>query len=407
MQGESCQLHLEVLQNKDLITRLNDSGIVNFFLLNLDNFSNINNAYGYNAGNSVLMNVAKYMNIVKPATADLYKFSSDKFVLIDGRSLDKDALTKIAESILSFFSHTEIIVDKVELKISMSIGISTAQGLINIKQSEMAIKELRKSKRNYFNFFNADSPFVKQEEENIYWILKIKEAVSEESIVAYFQPIINNHTNKIEKYECLARLKDEDKIISPYLFIEAAKVTGNLSYVTRSLIYQSFKKFSKTQYDFSLNITGEDLILDYLEDYLMKASHKFGVNPNRVVLEMLEGINSLDEGTTLKQLDSLREKGFKIAIDDFGAQSSNMSRLLEIKPDYLKIDGIFIKNIVDDEKSQIIVDAIIMICRRSGIKMIAEFIHNKEVQEKIKSLGIDYSQGYYFGKPSPDIESSN
>ena len=405
MQNESCLLMSDILSNNDLIKKLKSSDIVNFFLLNLDNFSNINNAYGHDMGNRVLEKVSKYLEIVKPKSCILYRFYSDKFVLIDDRDVPKDELVKISETILSFFSHTEILINNaIEIKVSMSIGISIAKGLANITQAEMAVKELRKSKRNYFNFFDKNSIFVQKEEQNIYWIHKIKEAVSEEKIVAYFQPIINNHTAKIEKYECLARLKDEDKIISPYLFMEAAKVTGNLSYVTRSLINQSFKKFSQTDYEFSLNITGEDLILDYLEDYLLKASIKYNINPSKVVLEMLEGINSLDEGTTLKQLDSLRTKGFKIAIDDFGAESSNMSRLLEIKPDFLKIDGAFIKNIVNDEKSQIIVDAIIMICRRSGIKIIAEYVHNEQVQEKIKSLGIDYSQGYYFGEPSPNLK---
>ncbi|MEA1982594.1 MAG: EAL domain-containing protein, partial [Campylobacterota bacterium] len=215
--------------------------------------------------------------------------------------------------------------------------------------------------------------------------------------------IINNETKRVEKYECLARIKDDDEIISPYLFLDAARVTGNLSYVTKSLIAQSFKKFSGTDFEFSINIAGEDFLLDYLEFYLLKNAKKYNINPSRVVLEMLEDIATLGSGTILKQLQGLREKGFKIAIDDFGAESSNMSRLLEIHPDYLKIDGVFIKNIVDDIKSQIIVDAIVLMCKKSGIKIIAEYIHNRAVQEKVKELGIDYSQGYYFGAPQPEL----
>jgi EAL domain-containing protein (putative c-di-GMP-specific phosphodiesterase class I) len=135
----------------------------------------------------------------------------------------------------------------------------------------------------------------------------------------------------------------------------------------------------------------------------MKNVDKHNISPSRVVLEILEDITSLGSSSTLKQIDSLRKQGFKIAIDDFGAENSNLSRLLEIQPDYLKIDGIFIKNIIEDKKSQIIVDAIVLMCKNSNIKIIAEFIHNEAVQKRVKKLGIGYSQGFYFGEPKPDL----
>lgn len=400
MSSDSCELIPSIGSHEELIEKLKNSQVVNYLLFNVDNFSNINSAYCYDVGNKVLCQIMKYLKIVKPQSATLYKFCSDSFAIIDERDLSPSELSQIAESILAFFSQTELIIDgDIELKISLSIGISTCKGLLNISNAELAIKELRESKRNHYNIYNPNSEFVKNQERNIYWILKIKEAVANEDIVAYFQPIINNQTGKIEKYECLARLRDEDEIISPYFFMDAAKVTGNLSYVTKSLISQSFKKFSGTNLEFSINITGEDFLLDYLEYYLLKNASKYNIDPSHVILEMLEDITSLDKGSTMKQLTSLREKGFKVAIDDFGAENSNMSRLLEIHPDYLKIDGAFIKNIVDDENSQIIVDAIVLMCKKSGIKVIAEFVHNKEVQKYVNTLGIEYSQGYYFGEP--------
>ena len=392
------------LNSYALFDKLIGSKSINYFLLNIDNFGNINRAYGYKIGNEVLVKIVKYLNIIKPSSSLLYRFCADNFVILDERNLDEYELSQIAESMLSFFSQSEIILDDdIEFKISFSIGISTAQGLINITQAEIALEESREKIRHSFKIFDPKSEFVHNKQQNIYWIHKIKEAVVDEEIVAYFQPIVNNHTGKVEKFECLARLKDDDEIISPFLFMEAAKVTGSLSYVTKSLITQSFKKFSTTELEFSINITGDDLSQDYLEAFLLKNVNKYGINPSRVVLEMLEDIASLDSGNILSQLNSLRENGFTIAIDDFGAENSNFSRLLDIDPDYLKIDGSFIKNIVSDEKSQIIVEAIVMICKKSNIKVIAEFVHNAEVQEKVKELGIDYSQGYYFGKPSQEL----
>ena len=404
MDTVSCKVITKIGNQLDLINRLKEGKKVNYFLLDIDNFTNLNSAYGYEVGNDILCQVAKYINIVRTNNTELYRYTSDKFVIIDDRDLSKLDLEEIAEEILSFFSQVDIVINNtLEFHISLSIGVSVGVGLINIMHSELAVDEARESKRHHFNIYDESSEFIQNNKKSIYWILKIREAVANENIIAYFQPIVNNVTGKIEKYECLARIKDANEIISPYMFMDAARVTGNLSYVTKSLITQSFKKFSGTSYDFSINITGADFLLDYLEFFLLKNANKYNIDPSHVVLEMLEDITSLDKGNTLNQLNSLREKGFKIAIDDFGAENSNMSRLLEIHPDYLKIDGVFIKNIVADNKSQLIVESIVQLCNKSGIKVIAEFVHNEEVQNYIKNLGIEYSQGYHFGKPSPDL----
>lgn len=400
----SCERRTDVGTQEDLLTFLKASKKnSSCFLLNIDNFSNINNAYGYAVGNEILTQVVTFLKRVLPTTMKLYTYHSDRFICIEERVLTEEEIQRVSEEILSFFSQAEVIVGRVELKISLSIGVSIGIGLENLVHAELAVKELREHKRNHYNIYNKNSEFIQSQEKNIYWILKIKEAVANEDIVAYFQPIINNSTGKVEKYECLARLRDADEIISPYLFLDAAKVTGSLFYVTKSLIVQSFKKFSNTSYDFSINITGTDLHLDYLELFLLKNAKKYNIHPSRVILEMLEDITSLDSGTTLKQLHSMREKGFQIAMDDFGAENSNMSRLIEISPDYLKIDGVFIKNILEDRKCEIIVESIVALCKKCKVKIVAEYVHSAEVQARVKELGIEYSQGYYFGAPSAEL----
>jgi len=404
MSEKMIDLLTNLPDNRALLQKLKSSNSVTYFLLNIDNFSNINNAYGYDIGNTILSEITRYLNMFTPASATLYRFCSDRFVFIDDNKLAKEEIATICESILSFFSHTEIeIEDEIRVKISFTIGVSQASGLINITQSELAIKETRTVQRNYYTLFNPSSAYVHGEQQNLLWMQKIKDAIIDEAIVAFYQPIINNYSGKVEKYECLARIKDDDEIISPFHFLEAAKLTGNTTYITKAIIVQSFKKFSDTSYEFSINITSEDLALDYLENYLLKQVSRYNLDPSRVVLEILEDISNIGDNKTLEQLNSLRMNGFQIAIDDFGAENSNFSRLLEIEPNYIKIDGAFIKNILTDDKSQIIVDAIIMVCRKRGIKIIAEYIHSQEVQEKVKELGIDYSQGFYFGEPSQEL----
>jgi diguanylate cyclase (GGDEF)-like protein len=376
----------------------------NVFLLNIDNFNNVNSAYGFEIGDNVLVEIAKLINIAKPSSSKLFRMNADEFVLVSKEVMNIKELGDAASSIISFFDQMEIFIDKdIDIKISLSIGIAIGNSNTVLTHARIAIKELREHKRASYKIYDPKSTFLKKQKENIYWIHKIKKAFEDERLIAYFQPIVNNKTKKIEKYECLVRIIDEGVLIPPIRFMEASKLTGTLSLVTRVMIEHGFKKFSNTNYDFSINITNTDFYLNYLEDYLLKYAKKYNINPSRVTLEILEDISTLDTGETLSQLESLRYHGFKIAIDDFGSQSSNFSRLLEFSPDYLKIDGSFIKNILTDNKSLIIVEAIVLLCKKSDIKIVAEYVHNKDVQDKIEQLGIDYSQGYHFGEPRSEL----
>ena len=378
---------------------------INLLLLDIDSFSNVNDSYGIEYGDLVFKKAEVILRNFGFELIDIYKLESDEFALVSKKILDTDTFIEMANEIRSFFNESEIELDEeYKLKISFSMGIASGKGLSVLNQARLAIKDLRQYTRGTYKIYDMESTYVKAIQENIYWVNKIQECIADDRIIAFYQPIINNKTKKIEKYESLARIDDDDNFVSPYHFMDAAKSTKLLSFITKSMIKQACKTFRGTEYEFSINITNNDLQLGYLEEYLVRNAKLYNINPNRIVLELLEDISSLDIGTILKQIDSLRDKGFKFAIDDFGSESSNFSRLLEFQPHYLKIDGAFIKNILTDKKSQVITSGIVSIAHAMGIKVIAEYIHSKEVQDKIEELNIDYSQGYIHGKPSRKIK---
>ncbi len=388
-----------------LMEYLQDLEYANVFLIDIDNFSNINNAYGFEMGDAALVEIARLIGIAKPSTSKLFRLNSDEFVIVCLDTMSSKRLSEAASSMISFFDHSEItLLDDIVIKVSISIGIAIGRGTEILNNARTAIKELREHRRSSYKMYDPNSVFIKKQQENVYWIHRIKEAFEKEQLVTYYQPIVNNKTKKIEKYECLIRICDNGIITPPIRFMEASRLTGTLSLVTKSVIEQSFKKFSNTDYEFSINITSTDLHLGYLEDQLLKYAKRYGISPLKVSLEMLEDINTLNTPEILAQLNSLRYHGFKISIDDFGSQSSNFSRLLEFSPDYIKIDGSFIKNILTDKKSLVIVEAIVLLCKKSNIKIIAEFVHNADVQVKVDELGIDYSQGYCFGEPKEELQ---
>ena len=380
---------------------------INLLLLDIDNFSNLNDSYGVKCGDLAFKKVEELLRSFRFEYIDIYKLESDEFALVSQNISDTNYFIERANQIASFFNESTIeLEEEIEITISFSMGIASGKGLSVLNQARLAIKDLRQYTRGTYKVYDTESSYVKAINQNVYWVNKIQESIAEDTIIAFYQPILNNTTKKIEKYECLARIDDDDNFVSPYHFMEAAKSTRLLSFITKSMIKQACKTFRGTEYEFSINITNDDLQLAYLEEYLLRNAKLYNINPNRIILELLEDISSLDIGTTLKQVDSLKAKGFRFAIDDFGSESSNFSRLLEFQPHYLKIDGAFIKNILRDEKSQVITSGIVSIAHAMGIKVIAEYIHSQDVQDKIEALSIDYSQGFIYGAPSREIEKN-
>ncbi len=130
------------------------------------------------------------------------------------------------------------------------------------------------------------------------------------------------------------------------------------------------------------------------------------MEPSRITFEILENITIFKNSKKItQQLNELRGMGFKIAIDDFGIENSNFGRLLEINIDFIKLDGIFIKNLKHNKRNRTITKAIVNLAKTLKIETVAEFVEDEEVYEIVKECGIDYAQGYYIGKPEASLIS--
>ncbi len=378
------------------------------FVVNIDNFSAYNKMYGYLLADHILKYSAHYLQMLKLPHMRFFRFDGDQFVYLTQEFMNFREIEEFAQGLISFFNQTEIDVfyagEEVSLKVSISVGVAMGNGIITLNHAQEAINEARQNSKGTYQLFTGKSDYSKKQRENVYWINKIKKAIEDEKLIAYFQPIKNIHTGKIEKFECLARINDDEVVVSPIRFMEAARITGSYWLITRSIIKRAFAEFAGSGYEFSINITASDIRLGYLMEFLTLHTKKYNIEPSRIVLELLEDIVTLTEGNMLEQIEQLRKMGFQIAIDDFGMENSNFSRLLELHPDYLKIDGAFIKNILENEKNRIIVDAIINVCKKSGIKIIAEFVSEERVYEYLKERGVDYAQGYFIGKPLEHID---
>ena len=294
-------------------------------------------------------------------------------------------------------------VGKIKLNITFSYGAVYGNDNL-LRKAASALKEAKENGKNRFVIFeeNTNVDYSKRESFINYTNL-IKTALDNNQIVPFFQGIYNNVTCHITKYEALARIVLEDRIISPYEFLEPAKLSGLLPEITKVMIDKTLQAMTSNNYEFSINITDDDLSEDYLTGYLEEKLSFYKIDSSRIILEILEGISSNSKKNHINQLTLLKSKGFKIAIDDFGAEYSNFERILDLDIDYIKIDAKYIKDIDTNKRSYEITRAISFFAKNVNIPCIAEFVHNENVQKFIKKLGISYSQGYYFSQPNEKL----
>ena len=172
--------------------------------------------------------------------------------------------------------------------------------------------------------------------------------------------------------------------------------------ITKTMLKKSFEYFKDREESFSINFSYKDMQKEEIVNYLLKMIEKYNMY-DRIIIELLESENMTDLKMVSDFIEKIRKYGVKIAIDDFGTGYSNFIYLAEIKPDFIKIDGSLIKNIDKDEKSFIIVKNISKFAKDLGSKVIAEFVHSKEVYEKLLELDIDGLQGYYLAEPKEEV----
>ncbi|MCG3687453.1 EAL domain-containing protein [Aliarcobacter butzleri] len=374
-------------------------------ILDIVSFSDVNDFFGYKTGDNVLKIVARKIEelLIDKENYKVYRDHSDTFCIV-AQNEDRDKFIKNIDEISKTIAKVPIVIKSRELYVQLSYVFSF-ESKENLLETANIIKRYSHANKNIIIYDKA-LELEKDYEKNIFWTLKIKKALDEDKIVPYFQAIYNLKTNKIEKYEALVRLIDGNNVISPYYFLDISKKSKQYLQLTKTMIEKTFEYFKDKDFEFSINLTFEDIKSEYISSFIIELLKKYKIG-HRVVFEIVEseGIDSFRKINEFFVI--IREYGCKIAIDDFGSGYSNFEYLAKLNVDYIKIDGSLIKDILINKSSQNIVSMLVNFAKGQKVKTIAEFVSNKDILNKVRELGIDYVQGYYIKEPIASIDGLN
>jgi len=377
------------------------------FMVKIENFSSIGKLYGEAISRKVEQDLADMLLLITPSN---YKFEK-VYVLNYGRyifakqqddyNIDLDDIIKEIKKFQEKINSISITIND-NIKYDISIIISVAYGENILENLMYGIEELEKTKGSFIEAYDLFEITHKIAQKNMEIISMVKMAIQKNNIISYFQPIVDNNTKKIIKYESLVRLIDnKNNIIVPYFFLDVSKKGKYYTKITQIVLKNSFEVMVNIEQDVSINLSALDIESPFIRKYIFLLLDQYKEYSHKIIFELLEDESIKNFQTVVEFINEVKKYGVKIAIDDFGTGYSNFERLLDYQPDILKIDGCLIKNILTDKYSLSIVETIVSFAKKQNIETIAEFVENEKVYILLKKLGVDYTQGYYFGKPMP------
>lgn len=370
-------------------------------LFDIDGFTDINDFYGYETGSHILREVAKNIAAFWQTQGSLYRYNSDKFALLANKTTQAEFLSQVEMLLERLNTHVYRFEEfAITLKLTTVLSFEPKENIIH--SIDILLKEAKKQNAHILVYDKA----LKLEEKisnNILWNKKIREALLEDRFTTFYQPVYDNKSGKIEKYETLVRMIENDgSIVSPYAFLEIAKRSKQYISITKLVINKSFETFAPESNHFSINLSVEDILSEEIRALLFEKMKESRFH-HRVIFEIVESEEIEREQEVLRFIEEMKAFGCAIAIDDFGTGYSNFEKLCKLTPSYIKIDGSMIRDIDTNLDNEELVTTIIEFAKKRHLKTIAEFVHSKEVFHKVCALGIDYSQGYYIGEPQPTL----
>ncbi|MBT5229101.1 MAG: EAL domain-containing protein [Methylococcales bacterium] len=381
------------------------------FYMDLDQFKVVNDTCGHIAGDELLRQVTGILRNLMRQDDTLARLGGDEFgVLLTNCSLT--AAYRVANSMLEALREYRFVWEDKNFIIGVSIGIAMVTNQTEsieklLSRADNACYAAKDAGRNCIHFFADDDEGLLKREGEMEWVSHITTAFSEDRMVLQAQVIkaIQQPNDKLH-FEALIRMRDvEGNLIPPGAFLPSAERFSLMPTIDRWVVRTMFSwlgnhpEFLQRVETCAINLSGHTLCDDYFPQFVEDQFKLNNLSPNHICFEITEtsAIANLFKANAF--INTLRDKGCRFSLDDFGSGLSSYSYLKNLPVDYIKIDGFFVRDIATDPIDYILVKSINEVGHAMGKHTVAEFVETDEAQEMLRSIGVDYAQGYGIAKP--------
>lgn len=379
--------------------------------LDLDQFKIINDTCGHIAGDELLKQISMRLKSKLRESDLIARLGGDEFgVLLEGCSIDK--ATEIAEQLRESIKEVRFIWGDKSFDTGASIGvvpINNASGNVSdvLSAADTACYEAKDQGRNRIHVYYVDDDNLTKRRGEMQWVHRITDALDNDKFVLFCQEIVplKKSTTPNQYYELLVRIKNEDNsLVNPMAFIPAAERYNLMTVIDKVVIDKALTELHAlssidAKIHFSINISGQSLCENHFMDYVIEKFQETDIDPELVIFEITETAAIANLSQAIRFIKTLKGIGCQFALDDFGSGLSSFAYLKNIPVDYLKIDGYFVRDITEDPTDAAFVESIHQIGTVMGIKTIAEYVENEAILNRLREIGVDFAQGYHFGKP--------
>lgn len=377
-------------------------------LINIDRFKSINDSLGHDLGDETLIQVGRRLRQCLREIDTVARLSGDEFSVVLEDVENIEDVAKVCQK-LSLENESPIFLQQREVHVSFSVGIvifpSDGNDLPSLmKNADSAINTVKQRGGNSFAFYTQ-----RMNEKSLNALkleAEIRQGLKKQEFLVHLQPKIDMVKGNIVGAEALVRWKKPQQgLIPPGLFIEAAEHTGLIIPLGLLVIREACKylhhwrNMNYAEIPLAVNISAKQLLLENFVDIVDAAVLEFGIKPSLLEFEITESTVMRDMDSAIEKLHQLRQRGHRISVDDFGTGYSSLSYISTLPIDVLKVDQSFVRDMLEDKNKFNIVKTIVELAQNLGLKTVAEGIETEEIHLALLKLGVDFGQGYFYGRP--------
>jgi diguanylate cyclase (GGDEF)-like protein len=401
----------EMEQTLERIKKTNEQGALLYF--DVDHFKFVNDSQGHQAGDRLLQLIADNLKINMKQQDIIARLGGDEFCIILHNINQKTACNiarRVNETIAGI--HNASLGGTYKISVSIGIVMFPDDGLCIadlLANADLAMYQSKERQRGSYTLFSNN----KQSRQKVIQLMsrkqRIEQALEQENFVLYYQPIYSIKEKKITHYESLLRMIDNNgDILLPGNFIPEAEQLGLIQEIDKLVIKKAIQSLHKIQQQkktikLSINLSGKAIDDESIIHNIEQQISQYHIDSHQIIFELTEtaAVSDINKATNL--MGKLKELGCQFALDDFGVGFSSFIYLKQLPVDYVKIDGLFIKNIHTNKADKLFVKALNEVAHGLGKKTIAEFVENQQIIDILTDLGVDYAQGYHIGKPAKNF----